>query len=280
MRNILIALVFICTSAAQAQVQIGSTEFFCNQEGEEFFITTPVDQVQTKISFKKALKSLRKEIKKAKDQDAKTLLKNTRQDIKNCRAGFFLKETPSFTAVENDCVGDFDTSANENSLSFNVTGDLAIASGVIDGTIVKKVKNLIANNPNLRTIVMTYMPGSDNDERNIKASRLIHNAKISTCVPENGLIASGAVDMFLAGVTRSVTDSSFVGVHSWANGNGVEGGDLPQGHRLHKLFLNYYRDIDVNTDFYWFTLNAAPADDIHNMTAEERVQWNIETSRD
>ena len=264
--------------SVNAQVQISDSGFYCNEEDGSYFITQVIEEEYSKVSFKRAIRAIQKQVKQAQGKDTKAVFKNQIQDIKNCRKGYFLKETPSYETVTNDCTGEFDISANENSLTFDVQGDIAIASGVIDGSIVRKTKNLIKNNPQLRTIVMTYMPGSENDERNVLAARLVHNAKISTCVPDNGFIASGAVDYFLAGVTRSLATNSFVGVHSWADGQGREGADIPRTSKGHNLFLNYYRAIDINTDFYWFTLEAAPAADIHDMTAEERLEWGMETS--
>lgn len=33
--------------------------------------------------------------------------------------------------------------------------------------------------------------------------------------------------------------------------------------------------MDIPTDFYWYTLDAADADNIHNMTVEEIKKYNI-----
>ena len=74
-------------------------------------------------------------------------------------------------------------------------------------------------------------------------------------------------------------DGAQIGVHSWAAGGGVEGADLPRGDPQHDLFLDYYRDIEFPnyTEFYFYTLNAAPSSSIHFMTAEEIVRWQIAT---
>jgi len=179
-------------------------------------------------------------------------------------------------AVEQDCAGTFDTSATEEPLSFQVDGRRAIFRGLIDGTTPAKVSNLLSANPDLRTIVLAYGPGSDDDDSNLEASLAVHNAGIATCVPAGGEIYSGAVDFFLAGNIRRLADDAIVGVHSWADGSGVNGNDLPQDHPDHRLFLDYYETIGVSREFYFFTLEAAPPSGIHNMTAEERVTHNME----
>jgi len=176
----------------------------------------------------------------------------------------------SVADVEADCSGSFDTSATEQSLELIVDGTRAIFRGVIDGTTPAKVTKLITNNPEVRTIVLAYGPGSDDDEANIRAARAVHNAGLATCVPDDGEIASGAVDFFLAGKIRRLGENTFVGVHSWADGNGTEGSALARTHPDHKLFLDFYTAIGVSEDFYWFTLEAAPAAEIHNMTQAER----------
>lgn len=177
--------------------------------------------------------------------------------------------------VETACAGTFDTSSAEFPLTLTVDGTRAIFRGVIDSSTPQKVRDLINNNPEVKTIVMANGPGSDDDDANLEASRLIYEAGFATCVPDNGEIASGATDFFLAGVVRRLGSSTFVGVHSWAAGN-VEGSSLPRSDPEHQSYLDYYTSIGVNPDFYWFTLEAAPAAGMHNMTSAERVTWAIE----
>lgn len=178
--------------------------------------------------------------------------------------------------VEAACTGTFDTSGTEQSLTLQVDGERAIFRGVIDETTPQKVTDLISNNPEVKTIVLAFGPGSDDDDSNVQAAQMVYEAGLATCVPDNGEIASGAVDFFLAGVVRRLGANTFVGVHSWADGNGVEGGDLPMSHPDHNLFLDFYAAIDVDPSFYWFTLEAAPSAGIHNMTEAERLTFTME----
>ena len=41
------------------------------------------------------------------------------------------------------------------------------------------------------------------------------------------------------------------------------------------LYLEYYKDMGIPEDFYWFTLEAAPYDGIHEMTREEMLQYEL-----
>ena len=178
--------------------------------------------------------------------------------------------------VELACAGRFNVSATESPARFTIDGSVAVMRGVIDGSTPGRVDDLIQN-PAVHTIVMAYVPGSDDDESNLETSLMIRAAQVATCVPAGGEVASGGTDFFLAGRVRRLADDAFVGVHSWSDGQGLEGGDLPRNDPEHVMFLDYYRQIGIDPDFYWFTLEAAPADGMHNMTAQERQQWGMET---
>jgi len=57
----------------------------------------------------------------------------------------------------------------------------------------------------------------------------------------------------------------------------MSGADLPPDDPEHDLYLDYYADIGISEDFYWFTLDAAPANSIHWMTAEEMDRYGMLT---
>ena len=163
--------------------------------------------------------------------------------------------------------------------AFTIEGDKAIMRGVIDGTTPERVEALIEDHPEVKTIVMQHVPGSVDDESNLKAARLIREHGFHTHVPaidEEG-IASGGVDFFLAGVQRTVETGANLGVHSWAAGDGTTGADVPKDDAQHKLYLDYYAEMGIPADFYWFTLEAAPAESIHWMTAEEIETYQMTT---
>lgn len=183
----------------------------------------------------------------------------------------------SRAALLSACAGDFDTTdANAESASFTVTGSVAVLRGVLGTRTPARVRTLLEN-PEVRIVVMSNVPGSDDDDGNLEAARLIYAANLGICVPDNGTIASGGVDFFLAGRTRALGENTFVGVHAWLGQNGVDGSELPRSDPEHDFFLDYYADINVDPDFYWFTLEAAPASSIHNMTDAERTTWAMET---
>lgn len=166
-----------------------------------------------------------------------------------------------------------DTSVGDDPpASFEIDGDQALMTGLIGPSTPDAVEDLLADHPDVTTIVLVDVPGSEDDQSNLVASRLIRQADIATHVPADGEIASGGVDFFLAGATRSYEPGAKFGVHSWSTGDAEEGftaADLDQDDEQHDLFLDYYDEIGVDEDFYWFTLNAAPPESIHFMTEDE-----------
>lgn len=162
------------------------------------------------------------------------------------------------------------------SLSFEVDGSTAIATGNLNGRSPDTVRQLLQDHPDLEVVVLQDMPGSVDDVAALEAARVLREAQLTTRVPSDGEIASGGVDFFLAGVVREVEDGGLVGVHSWSGG-GQEGHELPRDHPEHELYLDYYAEMGITEDFYWFTLDAAEARDIHWMTREELETYELVT---
>lgn len=166
---------------------------------------------------------------------------------------------------------------NYEAASFKIEGSQAIMSGAIDGKTPKRVEALIREHPTVRTIVMQDVEGSVDDEANLVAARLIRENGFKTHVPADGVIASGGTDFFLAGQERSIETGAKLGVHSWAAGDGETGADIPRDDPQHQLYLRYYEEMGIPSEFYWFTLEAAPADDMHWMTTDELEQYQMIT---
>ncbi|MDG2195217.1 MAG: hypothetical protein P8K77_10315 [Polaribacter sp.] len=76
---------------------------------------------------------------------------------------------------------------------------------------------------------------------------------------DNGEIASGGVDFFIAGIQRTKGSNIKIGVHSWA-GDNETATDFPVGHANHLPYINYYISVGFTKQqvesFYYFTINA------------------------
>jgi Ca2+-binding EF-hand superfamily protein len=158
--------------------------------------------------------------------------------------------------------------------TFEVEGQFAYMNGVIGPTTPGRVLELVLEHPEVDTIVMIDVPGSMDDDSMVRAADLVRRMGFATHMPSHGEVASGGTDFFLAGATRSAEEGARFGVHSWSGFN-EEGADLPRDNPEHELYLDFYRTMEISEDFYWFTLEAAPADGIHWMTAEELEEYGF-----
>ncbi|MET4693996.1 hypothetical protein [Endozoicomonas lisbonensis] len=166
-------------------------------------------------------------------------------------------------------------------VTFTVKGRSAEMRGVIDNTILERLKRLMKEHPQVNRIVMVDVEGSVDDAANLEAARYVRYNKFNTLVPSDGVIASGGTDFFLAGVERTVSPGGRVGVHSWGTGEDEEyrtAKDFPQNHPEHDKYLDYYRKMGIPADFYWYTLDAAPFDGIHWMDRTELKKYKLITT--
>ena len=168
-------------------------------------------------------------------------------------------------------------SMTEEKVNFEVVGDKAIMTGVIEKSAIQSVKDLIKNHPEVKTIVMKNVPGSMDDVSNLEASRLVREAGLNTHVPADGMIASGGTDFFCAGVNRRADEGAEIGVHSWWSEGVTDASTLSKDHPEHQKYIDYYNEMSIPTAFYWFTIQAAPAESIYNMTRDELVKYKLVT---
>ena len=141
----------------------------------------------------------------------------------------------------------------------------------------KQMKQVTAANPSIDTLIFTAMPGSLDDETTFAMGRWLREQKFNTHLTAKSVIASGAVDLYLSGVNRTMEKGAKIGVHSWSDGS-KEAADFPKDHKAHQLNLNYIVDMDVPGDFYWFTIYQAPADDIYWMNDDEVMTYGLTTA--
>lgn len=173
----------------------------------------------------------------------------------------------------------------------NANSTFAVLHGTIGSSTPSKVENLINNYPNVTTLVFTTVPGSGDDAANLMAAKAINAKGYTTYLPAveayaetlefENFIASGGVDLFLAGKTRIIDEGAELGVHAWADGEGKEATDFEDDDEVHQSYIDYYIQIGFSEAaaraFYFFTINAAPAADIHPMTEEEIATFNLRT---
>ncbi|OJJ18650.1 hypothetical protein BKI52_23875 [marine bacterium AO1-C] len=151
-------------------------------------------------------------------------------------------------------------------------------NGEITSNSLNNFNRLLTAYPKVNLINIRECGGSLDDDINLQLSALVHQKQMNIHLMDNGLIASGGTDFFLAGVKRTRGSSTRIGVHSWASGT-QEATDFPKGHAEHQKYIRYYVAVGFTQqqaeDFYYFTINAAPAANIHWMTDAEITQYGI-----
>ena len=174
-------------------------------------------------------------------------------------------------------------------IEYNKVSNFAIIrDGDLGVNVFNKLVDITQNYPNITEIGLKNIDGSVHDDINMQTGLLLRKAGLNTYVldteGEGTDIASGGVDLFTAGVKRKIENQETVklGIHSWAGENDegvrIEGKDFPKEHKRHHDQLLYFckmLGVDVGYDFYFRTLEAADADNIHSMTDDELVEYNI-----
>ncbi len=171
------------------------------------------------------------------------------------------------------CVGE----DGSGSVNLDVDGGALIAAGEIGSQSQEVFADLIEDQPGIDRLVLRNIGGSVDDEANLVLARQVREWGLETVVPSDGLVASGGTDLFLAGTERILEDGACVGVHAWAT-DAYTAKDIPRDDPEHADYLRYFQQMGIDPEFYWFTLDAAPAEDMHWMTAAEARRFGMATN--
>lgn len=166
--------------------------------------------------------------------------------------------------------------------SFELVGNTLTMNNLITSKTPGQVYEIFEEYPNIDTIEMRKVDGSIDDDSNLEISTWLSTKDLTIKINRYSTIASGGTDFFLAGANRIVVDGAKVGVHSWASSGGDTAADFPRDHESHQPYIKYYQDIgfspEESDDFYFFTIYAAPANDIYFMENYEIVDYKVTTT--
>lgn len=169
---------------------------------------------------------------------------------------------------------------------FTRIGDELHMTGTIDGNTRRSLQTALNRNPGVTTIVMNDVPGSTDDDAALIVFREVRRRGLNTLVPATGIIASGGVDFFCAGVQRIAEPGSKLLVHPWEDDQLGRGNQVPLSNRIHNQYRNYYREMGVATAFYEHTLFAPRGNviignfmipDMHEMTQADLLRFRVAT---
>lgn len=164
----------------------------------------------------------------------------------------------------------------DGELHFDVKGERAYVYGTTDSASAGAVDALLQENPQIETLVLKYMPGTVDADQNLRLARSVRRHRLKTRLERDSRIASGAVDLFLAGTERSMACGAQIGVHSWSI-VGLETYKPSEDfydarQRRQEGFL---RDMGIDPAFYLFTRDAASPQELHILTPEEINQYDL-----
>lgn len=162
---------------------------------------------------------------------------------------------------------------NPDLLRFEVDGTRAYGYGFTDGRSQDVVKKLTRQHPDVETLVFVSMPGTQNLTSNYHLARSIRRAELNTELRADSRIASGAVDLFLAGSTRTVACGAMIGVHAWGIGDYDAQDAWWDNHRT--ASRDFLSDMGIDPDFYDFRTDAAGTESMHWLTVAEINRWTV-----
>lgn len=130
--------------------------------------------------------------------------------------------------------------------------------------------------PDIAMLQLIDAPGTVQDVANLELGRMIRAAGVSTHVPSNGSVRSGAVELFLAGKTRTMEPGARFAVHSWRDQRGRGPQDYSPDDPVNRLYTSYYEHIGMSARdaraFYDMT-NSVPHSSALWFGPEEMNRW-------
>lgn len=152
----------------------------------------------------------------------------------------------------------------------------AALAGVTDAGTPAAFDAMLRDHPGIATLELVDCPGTEDDRANLRLGLMIRAKGIATHVPEGGWVASGAVELFLAGTQRSAEAGARFAVHSWEDDAGRGPGDYAPDAPKNRAYIDYYRTMGMSEGearaFYAMT-NATPFSRPRQLTAAEMARW-------
>ena len=160
-----------------------------------------------------------------------------------------------------------------------VEDSIAYAYGGTDHHSFADVRRQLDENPQIETIVLRNVPGTTHLGENARIAQMIRARGINTHLENTSFIASGGVDLFLAGQERTMECGARIGVHSWQDSKGESPRTL--GHDpLEERMERFHASLDVDPDFYAFARDAAPHRALYFLNRDDLTRFNLLTDGD
>lgn len=155
-------------------------------------------------------------------------------------------------------------------------GSTAALVGVTDAASPAQFRAMLTAYPAIDTLQFVEAPGTHDDRANLALGRMLRERGIATEVAEGGSVRSGAVELFIAGVSRRIAPDAEFAVHGWLDDWGRGAEDYPAGAPEHRRYLDYYAEMGMGESearaFYAMT-NSVPFESARWMTGSEMQAW-------
>lgn len=155
----------------------------------------------------------------------------------------------------------------------------ATRAAMVDATDARspaQFEAMMAAYPGIAQIDMIDVPGTEDDQANLRLGRMIHARGLVTHVPAGGSVRSGGVELFLAGSRRIADPGSEFAVHAWEDDEGRQAGDYPADAPENRAYIEYYEDMGMPESqaraFYDMT-NSADFDHARYLTDQDMGHW-------
>jgi len=146
---------------------------------------------------------------------------------------------------------------------FVVEGEALIMNGEINSKTLDQFEEVIGENPQITVLIEENVPGSLDDDTMIPLAYRVRELGLNT-------------HLRATSDERTMEKGAHIGVHSWSDGV-REAKDYPKEAPEHEKNRAYIEDMLGSDAFYWFTIYAAPADEIHGMTEDEIIEYGLLT---
>jgi hypothetical protein len=148
--------------------------------------------------------------------------------------------------------------------------------GATDSTILEHFRQMMHDFPDIDQLNLIDAVGTIDDIANLKLARILRTSGMSTHVPAHGSARSGAVELFLAGVRRTMERGARFAVHGWRDHLGRSPKDFGEHDPVNEMYLKFYEEIGMSHDkshaFYNMT-NSVPDSDAMWFGPEEMSYW-------
>ena len=147
---------------------------------------------------------------------------------------------------------------------------------ITDSRAPEQFSALLAAFPEVEVLEFIEAPGTHDDIANFRVARMVRENGIATRVPEGGSVRSGAVELFLAGVTREIDADSTFAVHGWLDDYGRGAEDYPANAPEHQRYLDYYVEMGMDpreAEAFYAMTNSVPFEQALWLSGAEMQGW-------